>query len=376
MILGVAVGEGAIVIEGVGESSRDSASERSIPELVLEAVEAALADAGVGFDGFDAVVTASVDLFDGLTASNIAVTEVVGAVMRPETRIAADGLLAAAHAACLVRAGAYARVLVVAHGKASMARQAALEAWALDPIYVQPLGVDFAVCSALQARLVMEAEAPEGGEVIERRWAARSAERRRDAARASRIASASAGAGPSAEEVLASALVASPLRAGLLAPECDGAAAVLLAAAPRGEPIELGRPRRALWLGSGHDLEPHALGERNLSRHAGLGRACERAYRAVGISDPADAFAFAEPSCRAPHEEELFLRESGLGAATALSSTGGSFAGTAPCVGGLARLITATRRLRAGAPRERALVHGAWGPAGQGQVVAILEGSA
>ena len=114
-----------ISIAGVGRTMPCHEDRRSIPEMVLEAAEQALADAELSVTTVDAVVTASVDLFDGLTASNIAVTEVVGAVMKPETRIAADGLAALVHGACPLWAGAYETVLVVAHGKASMAPQSA-----------------------------------------------------------------------------------------------------------------------------------------------------------------------------------------------------------------------------------------------------------
>jgi len=140
-----------VTIAGIGDTGPSLDDPRSIPELVLEAVEKALADAGLGYGDLDSVVSASVDLFDGLTASNLAITEVVGAVMKPETRIAADGLCAAIHAACQLWSGAYETVLVVAHSKPSMAPHRALTPWAMDPIFLQPLGIDFDVCAGLQA---------------------------------------------------------------------------------------------------------------------------------------------------------------------------------------------------------------------------------
>ena len=96
-----------VVVLGCGETGPVGADLRSIPEMVLVAIEAALHDADMAWDDIDATVTASVDLVDGLTASGVAVTEVVGAVLRPETRIAADGLAAAIHATHQLSAGAY-----------------------------------------------------------------------------------------------------------------------------------------------------------------------------------------------------------------------------------------------------------------------------
>ncbi|MCH7909647.1 MAG: hypothetical protein IIB38_08530, partial [Candidatus Hydrogenedentes bacterium] len=167
----------AIAIAGVGESGCLKEDSRSIPEMVLCAVEEALDDAGVGYDAINGIVTSSVDLFDGLTASNIAVTEVVGAVMRPESRIAADGLAALLHASCQIWAGAYETVLVVAHGKASMSPHDPLTSWAMDPVYLQPLDLNFLICSALQAESLKAAD-PDA----ESRWARCAAERRTQAA--------------------------------------------------------------------------------------------------------------------------------------------------------------------------------------------------
>lgn len=344
---------------GFGETGPVPEDARSIAEMVLDAVQAAYADAGCTHAEIDAVVTASVDLLDGLTASNIAVTEVVDAVMKPETRISADGLAAALHAAAQIAAGAYDAVLIVAHCKASMAEFQALTRWALDPIHLQPLGIDFLACAGLQARTLAE-----GDPRAEPRWAEIAAMRRRECS--------GAFSGPrTVGEILASPLIAAPLRSGMCAPLGDAACAVVLAAhAPQrsaGIPVRL--------TGSGWDLEPHSLGERELRRWDGLSRAFARACGVAGIEPGKECFDLAEPSCLYPHEEELFRLATGIGGTTAISPEGGLFPGTAPVVAGLSRLAAAARSLREGGAR-RALAHGAWGPAGQGQAVAVLEAAA
>ncbi len=344
-----------VAVAGVGESGPALEDPRSIPELVLGAVEAALADAGLGYDDIDAVVTASVDLFDGLTASNIAVTEVVGAVLKPETRIAADGLLAAIHAACLVRAGAYETVLVAAHGKASLAPYWDLTSWALDPVTLQPLGADFLVCAGLQARAV----AGDDTGAAEARWARIAAERRH--------AAAAGGVAPActAEDVLASPVVADPLREGHCAPLADGATAVVLRAPGPDDAVRAG--------GVGFDLDAHGPGDRELGDWSGLRRAWSRALAAH--DGPVPAIDVAEPSCLFPHEEELFARALELGPEVPVSPDGGAFGGFVPVAAGLSRLVAATRALR-GQHAGAAVAHGTWGPAGQGQAVAILEAAA
>ncbi len=351
----------AILVAGLGETVPLDEDPRSIPEMVLEAVEAALDDAGLGYDDIDAVVTASVDLFDGLTASNIAVTEVVGAVMKPETRIAGDALGAVVQAACQIWGGAYRTVLVAAHSKPSMAPHQGLTEWAMDPIHLQPLGVDFLTCAGLQASAVSRDDAG-----AEARWAETAAMRWAAARRASKDRAAA----PTAEQILSSPPVATPLRRGMCAPLRDGACVVILRAGggDQSEPA-------ARLTGVGHDLEPHSLGDRDLTRWAGLERAVARAREVAGIDGRQAAFDLAEPSCLYAHEEELFAAAAGLGPDTPISPEGGLFAGAVPVAAGLGRLIAAARRIRGGGA-VRALAHGAWGPAGQGQAVAILEGSA
>lgn len=348
-----------VAVVGLGEAGPTVEDPRSIPEIVLDAVEGALADAGLDFGAVDAVVTASVDLFDGLTASGIAITEVIGAVMKPETRIAGDGLLAALYGACLIRSGAYETVLVTAHGKASLAPHWELTSWALDPIYLQPLGVDFLVCAALQARATA-GDDPRA----EVRWAETAAVRRRDARGGGVAAPCTAG------DVLDSPVVASPLRSEMCAPLADGASAIVLRAVePGATPANGGWGLR--FGGFGFDLSPHSPGDRDLADWTGLRRAWARARLAHG--EPVPAIDVAEPSCLFPHEEELFRRALDLDDGTVVSPQGGLFAGAVPVAAGLSRLVAAARALRHRGGQGTAVAHGTWGPAGQGQAVAILE---
>ncbi len=345
--------ERSVVIAGTGQVCPVAEDNRSIAEMVLEAVESALSDAGIDHNDIDSVVTASVDIIDGLTASNIAVTEVVGAVMKPETRIAADGLCAAIHAACQIWSGAYDTVLVVAHAKTSMAPFQDLMQWAMDPIYLQPLGVDFLTCAGLQAQLIAA-----GDPGAERRWAEIAARR---------INAVSDNLSLTEDDILSSPILASPLRRDMCAPMGDSACAVVLRADTDNKD---GRPRIS---GIGHDLEPHGLGDRDLRSWSGLKRASNRAYTMAGIDDPATAFEVVEPSCLYPHEEQLFLAAAGLDEKANLSLSGGLFSGHAPIVAGLSRLATASKAIEG--IDGKALAHGTWGPAGQGQAVIILEGA-
>lgn len=352
----------ALYVAGIGETGPVRADDRSIPEMVHAAVAAALQDAGAEMTDVNAVVTASVDLFDGLTASNVAVTEVVGAVMKPETRISADGLAALVHAACQLWAEAYETVLVVAHCKPSMAPHQPLTSWAMDPIHIQPLGVDFLTCAALQARVVGHSHG-----TTETHWAATAAARRQAADPIGILPACSM------EDVLASPMVASPLRRDMCAPLGDGACAVVLTAQP---PAHNRSTVHVRVTGVGHDRDAHAPGDRDLTEWVGLQRAYARACRVAGLVPAQTHFDLIEPSCFYAHEETLVRSIIAPDSAPAISPTGGLFAGAVPVAAGLGRFAAAVRHLRTAPAGTLGLAHGTWGPAGQAHALAILEAAA
>ncbi len=92
---------------------------------------------------------------DGKTASGVYVTEVIGSVMKPETRVANDGLFALLQGFMAIKSGLYNTCLVVAHCKASESSHFELSNWTFDPIFQQPLGLDYLSSAALQADAYM-----------------------------------------------------------------------------------------------------------------------------------------------------------------------------------------------------------------------------
>lgn len=317
-----------ITILGVGRTDYAPKPDVSIPEMVHVATQAALADAELTMQDVDARVTASVDLWDGLTASNIAITEVVGAVMQPEARVAGDGLLAACHGAMSILAGAYNVVLVVAHCKGSMGDSAAISNWTFDPIYQQPLGLDDAAAAALQA----------------------------------------------------SALSLPPP---LERPPADGAAAVILARASETDLSGFRRPERSLasnqivnrlnpqLIGMGWALDEHYLGDRDLTDAPALRDAARRAFSMAKLNDPKRELMCAEISEHFDYQRALWARALGLADFSNLNLSGGLARGVPPFVTGLDRLIEIVLRLRE--KPGTALAHGCWGPCGQGQAVVIAD---
>lgn len=344
-------------------SSETEITDRSILVMVLRAVQACLADAQLDMHDVDAVVTASVDLWDGKTASNIAVTEVVGAVMKPETRIAGDGLLALIHAAMAILSGQYRRVLVVAHGKTSEGDVEAISNWTFDPVYQQTLGLTDLHALGLQAQAFIR-RAPDAiaGE----------------SARGRIVATLSRENGTLAEkEVLASPMTFSPLHDSEIATQGDGACAVLL---------EQGRGTGIQLEAFGYNLDPHYLGDRDLAWCKNLQRAAQRAFDLANISDPCRDIQRCYWSLRTAIQLPLWAEATGVwsfeqgldslleseAAADAAPAHKADWTGLPPFAAGLQRLICAVNDLRQKRTASRALVQGWHGPAGQTQVVCIL----
>ncbi|MFQ5649557.1 MAG: hypothetical protein ACE5IY_06405 [bacterium] len=358
-----------ICIKGVGwhlpdlpDSTETAGTDRSIPAMVLRAVQACLADAQVNMPDVDAVVTASVDLWDGKTASNIAITEVVGAVMKPETRIAGDGLLALIHAAMAILSGQYQRVLVTAHGKATEGDAEAISNWSFDPVYQQTLGLTDSHALGLQAQAFLKRAPGDIGS---------------DSARSRIVSALSQENGELAgSEFLDSPVTFFPLHDSEIATQGDGACAVLLEQGGAGPRLEA----------FGYDLDPHYLGDRDLARCKTLQRAAQRGYTMATISDARKEIQRCYWSLRTAIQLPLWAEAAGVwslhrGLDTLLQrevTTDGNavhkthWDGLPPFATGLQRLICATRDLRQQRAEGRVLVQGCHGPAGQTQVVCIL----
>ncbi len=327
-----------VAITGVGsflpdilDSGSGAPCDRSIPSMAYRAVKSCLHDAGRGMNAVNAIVTSSVDLWDGKTASNIGVTEAVGAVMKSETRIGGDGLLALMHGAMMVLSGHYTTVLVVAHGKSSEGDVDAISNWAFDPVYQQPLGVTHSQSLALQTQAFCGRE----------------------------------GGARSVAEIASNLGIEN---GSVAAPQGDGACAVLLE--PGDGPVMLE--------GFGYDLDRHYLGDRDLARSEGLERAAGRAMQAAGGLHPQrdiDRFFWSISSAA-----QLALWSEAVSVWSLEQATAELFdlrhqlqwSGLPPFVAGLQRMVSAVDEMRSGREVKRSFVQGCHGPAGQAQAVCVL----
>jgi acetyl-CoA C-acetyltransferase len=109
---------------GVGQTRhRSKRTDVSMAGLCREAVDRALADAGLGLSDFDAVVVGKApDLFEGVMMPELYLADALGAVGKPLLRVHTAGSVGGATGivtANLVQAGVHRRVLAVAFEKQS-----------------------------------------------------------------------------------------------------------------------------------------------------------------------------------------------------------------------------------------------------------------
>jgi len=353
--------------------------------LVWEVVREVREQTGLGFgkDAIQAAVTVSDDVFDARTISDGAITDVVGAHYGAEEKVAADGAQGVYYAAATVLSGHHDVVLLVGHCKESQsASRNMVTHLAFDPFYTRPVGLDYLCAAALQAQAYMARS-----DVTEDQLADVVVRARRNAAK-NPVAQETRAV--TREEVLASPMVADPIREAFMYPVSDGAVAMILASERRAQEIT----DKPVWItGLGNCYDSFFLGERDLAGNFTLERAAQRAYAMAGISMPGKTFDVVEIADQYAHQLPQYAEGLGLcdtnGGGPWLAAdgpdkqnvnlSGGMLAGNPLMLGGLVRVAEAVIQLRGEAGEQqvsnarRAVAHGATGPAGQLQTVVVLE---
>jgi len=359
-------------------------SYEDIPETVFKVVQQAMAEAGIDRDDLDSIVTCSVDLWDGRTASNQMLADVVGSIMKPESRVAGDGLGAVFQGMLTILAGASEITLVVSQCRGSMGDHYEISNWVFDPIYQQPLGLDYLSAGALQANHYMKQFG------ISQEDCARIVVKNRKDAQNNPYAQVVKET--TVEEVMDSPMWAYPIKEMDASPISDGACAVVLASRDKAKALS----KEPVWiLGAGSCVDSHYLGDRDLTGGDALIKASNVAYGMADISDPLKELDVAEVSAAFSYQELLWTELMGfcargegakilqegmtsLGGALPVNPSGGMIAGNPVTVAGLTRLVEAVSQVRGEAgdrqvrQANRALSHGTTGCCGQGQYVMIV----
>ena len=375
----------AVVGVGMTRIERERVAD-GYPDLVYEAVRAALDDAGMSIAQVDNVVTASNDFFDGRTISSMAVMDACGSYDKNVTTVEGDGTFAAFFGLMRVLSGSYGTTLVCAHHKGSEGDMPLITNAMFDPIYARMLGIEAVTSSALQARAYMDKYG------ITEEQCAMVAVKNHGNAFANPVAQLPLEL--TVDEVMSSPYIADPIKLLDCCPISDGASALILAGEERARELT----RRPVWAkGVAHCSAAYNLGDRDLSCVRALEEAARKAYSMAGIADPAgeidlvelyDAFTYMEPLwleglgfCERGGGGELTQTgKTAMGGELPVNASGGCLAGNPVLVAGLNRIIECVLQIRGDAGGHQvdgvrtALAHGINGPCGQSHCVWVLGG--
>ena len=273
-----------VAIVGVGLTPASShRTDVTYPELVYEAVSAALEHAGLQPGDIDAVAYGSMDPFDGVFAPerwNVEACAGAGAAMRPLMKITTGGTTGGSTALAgyyHVASGLFDVVLAVASQRVGETLEAQLVLnTAVDPIYERWQGAGAITIAALQA--------------VRHFWRYGTTEE--DLALISVKNYENARRNPNAHlmrmltvnDALNTRLVAWPLRLSDCCPSSDGAAAVIFASGERARAIA----DRPAWVaGAGQITDNYWMGDRTWYEHwDSLSILARRVYRQAKIGDP------------------------------------------------------------------------------------------
>jgi acetyl-CoA C-acetyltransferase len=271
-------------------------------ELAYEVISKVLGDAklDLGKD-IDNKVSCSHDIWDGQTISNIGITDVIGGHLGNEEKVAMDGSTAVYYGAIGILSGEYDCTLLLAHTKMSQTNRNIVNNVAFEPIYTRGLGLDFTSAGAMQAERYMYKYG------ITREQVAKVVVKNLSNAKLN--PNAHNGGDYTVADVLSSPVLASPLHSLDVAPDTDGAVAMVLASEKRARQIT----DKPVWIkGFGTCYDAHYPGDRDLADCLSLQRAAAAAYKMAGIKKPRKEIDFVELGEDFSYQELLWLEGLGL----------------------------------------------------------------
>ncbi|MCP5038702.1 MAG: thiolase family protein, partial [Rhodobacteraceae bacterium] len=274
---------------GTGQTKHSKARhDVNQAELVREAAVRALADANLTFNDVDAIVLANMELFEGRALPEMWVGEAVGGYGKPVMKIATGGT--SGTSGCIagyhqVASGLFDIVLVVGWEKHSEgATQTGMAM--VDPLW------DRNVASGALGNFALSISQYMLERGVTPEQAAKVAVKARRNAVNNPYAHLQK-ADLTVEKVLASRMLADPVRLFDMCPQSDGAAAVVYAAAGRAEQL-CSRPAWVRATATRHDQPYLGDHDRRLVTMRTLRGAAQEAYAKADITNPLQQFDVAE----------------------------------------------------------------------------------
>lgn len=269
-------------IVAVGQT--DHVSRRldvSIPEMVREAVDRCLASKDLDLSQIDAVVVGNMELFEGINLPELWMASAIGAAGKPLFKLNNGGTVGASvavAAAHFVASGLYDVVLGIGYEKQSEGETQSAITTVGDPAW---------------ERSVMAGAIGNFG-VMASTYVAESGVTAEQAAKVAVKARRNACLNPHAhlqrpditvDEVLASRMLAAPLRLLDMCPSSDGACAVVVASSEQASAMTP-RPAWVAATATAHDTQFMGDSPKRLARMRSLIAASDAAYAKAGITDP------------------------------------------------------------------------------------------
>ncbi len=373
-------------IIGVGMTKVEKSKVReTFADMAWEAVNKALADAGMTIDDIDNVVTTSSDFWDGRTISCMAVGDASGAADKNVSCVEGDGTYGAFYGYTRALSGSYKTTLVTGHSKGSQCVSSLITNASFDPIYNRELGMDMITACAMQANAYMNRTGlgPEDMAMVSVK----------NHGNAFKNPLAQLPMNITVSDVIKSEMIADPLHKLDCSPVSDGCCAVIISH----ESVATKFKQKPVWIrGLSFCTDSFFFGDRDLARSNALAEAANNAYKIAGIKDPKKEIDIVELYDAFTYQELLWLEEMGLadyGKAAKLleagkfnmdgplpvNPSGGLLAGHPVIAAGLYRIAEVVMQLRGDAGEHQVkkaktgLAHGVNGLCGQSHCVWILD---
>ena len=354
-------------------------------EMIFEASRGALDKAGLKKKDVSTVISCTNDYYDGRTISNCFTVEVGGGYMADESKVEMDGAHATLYGLMRILSGNHNLAVVWGGSMASCYPYHTVRLYETDPTWERPLGLVNDITSAgFQMRAYMEKYGVSVEDI-----AKVAVKNKQNSAKNALALKEAQLPNVSVKDVLDSGIYADPVTELMVAPPCDGVAALLLA--PEKQALKI--TDKPVWItGVGYSQDTYYLGDRDLSGCNSMNLAGKMAYKEAGIKDPSAEIDVAELFESHAAEELIFMEELGLaekGKAAELKSgidgdiavnpSGGALSGNPPCGTGLIRIIEAVKQLNGEAgdhqvkDAKRAIASGQIGMCGQNNIIYVLE---
>ena len=357
-------------------------------EMIFEAVRGAIDKAGLKKKDITTVISCTNDYYDGRTISNCWTVEVGGGYLVDESKVEMDGAHAVLYGLMRILSGNHKLAVVWGGSMASCFPYHTARLYETDPTWERPNAyVNDITAAGFQMRAYMEKYGITAEDI-----AKIAVKNRKNAAKNPLALKESQNSKITIESVLKSETYADPVTELMVAPPCDGVAALLLA--PEKHAVKI--TDNPIWItGVGWNQDTYYLGDRDLSGCKSMELAGKMAFNTAGVKNPKNDIDVAELFEGYAHEEPIFAEalgiaekgkgtqlDSNIGGEFPINPSGGAIGGNPPCATGLIRIIEAAKQLNGEAGKyqvkgaKRAIASGQIGMCAQNNILYVLEGGA